>query len=316
MATTTAIFGAFNVESYVGQAISSIADQVDEVVVVDDASSDKTLDIIQGLTRRHKNLHIIANKDNLGVSLSYNLAAEQAEGEILFLCGSDDVSLPGRVARQLRVLQSSEEIGATFSKPELIRADGLKIAASAAIEFVPRPDSRDVFGHLIFLGNFLLAPSAALSKELFLGLGGFTRNLDLLQDYELWLKISQFKNIEVLESPVVQYRKRVGSSSGFTLGHESRRSRELAERSFILSRVISSTSETNISRLLDFLRVRNDHRMASSRQDLRDLIKVMLDLDSGKCADFELILNKSEYSRDLRDHVLVREEISKLFAFN
>lgn len=316
MATTTAIFGAFNVESYVGQAISSIADQVDEVVVVDDASSDKTLGVIQGLTRRHKNLRIIANKDNLGVSLSYNLAAEQAKGEILFLCGSDDVSLPSRVARQLSVLQSSKEVGATFSKPELIRADGLKIGANAAIEFVPSPDVRNVFSHLVFLGNFLLAPSAALPKELFLGLGGFTRNLDLLQDYELWLKIAQFRKIEVLEPPVVQYRKRVGSLSGFTRSHESRRARELAERSFVLSRIISSTSDANISQLLEFLGIRNDHRVRSSTKDPRHMIKNLLNLDSGKCADFELMLKNSGHSRDLKDHILVRQEISNLFAFD
>ncbi len=313
--TSTAIFGAYNVESYVGQAVSSIATQVDEVVVVDDASSDKTLEVLRYIALKHKNVRILSNEMNLGISYSYNLAAEHASGEILFVCGSDDVSLPHRVPMQLASLTAREEIGATFSKPALIRSDGLSLNSYAASEFIPNPIRGDVFGHLVFLGNFLLAPSAALHRDLFLKLGGFTRNLDLLQDYELWLKIAQISDIAINPSPVVEYRKRIGSSSGLSFSRESRLAREMAERSFILSNLLSTSSEKTIRRLLDFAKVRGHIQAGVAIKDLKTALEKVLKLDAGRNSQFEFAMKKSETMRDIKSHVFYRQAIKELFAF-
>lgn len=89
----------YNGERFIVEQLRSIAQQLsdaDEIVIVDDRSSDRTIEIIKGLNLPR--LKILTSPQRLGPVKAFELAIGQAAGELIFLADQDDVWLPGRVA--------------------------------------------------------------------------------------------------------------------------------------------------------------------------------------------------------------------------
>jgi succinoglycan biosynthesis protein ExoO len=97
--TVSVVIAAFNTECYVGAAIESCLAQTlrdIEVVVVDDGSSDSTLEV----ARRYESdprVRVIASADNRGASHARNLALDAASGDWVAVLDSDDTMLPDRL---------------------------------------------------------------------------------------------------------------------------------------------------------------------------------------------------------------------------
>jgi glycosyltransferase involved in cell wall biosynthesis len=102
---TSAVIATYNHESFAYRSIESIAAQVDEVVVIDDNSTDGTKKELERARKDFGNLKIILNSANAGVSVSLNTAIQQATSDFIFLSAGDDLSLPHRVPYQFAQLK-------------------------------------------------------------------------------------------------------------------------------------------------------------------------------------------------------------------
>jgi glycosyltransferase involved in cell wall biosynthesis len=201
---TAGVISTYNQEHYVYESILSLSNQVDELVVIDDCSSDNTPDVLRSLSI--PNLKLVFHETNKGVSSSYNEAVRLADGDVIFFQGGDDRSLPGRVQLQLKFLTDSGFV-LSFSKPKIIDSIGNSLPSEAAPEFFPSVEDDGIFERLYFHGNFLCAPSAAMRKRDFESIGGFNPALSYLQDFDLWLRLAAQARLGISETPVVEYRK-------------------------------------------------------------------------------------------------------------
>ena len=105
--------------------VDSILSQLrpgDELLVVDDASSDASPTILESL--RDARLRLYRNDQNLGVVRSFDKALRQASGEIIFLSDHDDVWLPGKVAASLAVFASRPDVTMVVTDAKLIDENG------------------------------------------------------------------------------------------------------------------------------------------------------------------------------------------------
>jgi glycosyltransferase involved in cell wall biosynthesis len=96
----------FNGERYVGRQLESILAQLgphDEVVVSDDGSTDRTLDIIRGLGDGRIQVHAAQRH---GITPNFENALARAAGDFILLSDQDDVWLPGKVAASCDALQT------------------------------------------------------------------------------------------------------------------------------------------------------------------------------------------------------------------
>ena len=101
--------GSHNGERFIAEQIASILAQsraVDEIVLSDDASSDRTVEIVQEAVASHLTAHgtapelvILRNLPALGVTKNFEQALTKTTGELVALCDQDDVWHPNRIER-------------------------------------------------------------------------------------------------------------------------------------------------------------------------------------------------------------------------
>jgi glycosyltransferase involved in cell wall biosynthesis len=102
---------SYNYEQFIGTTLSSILDQTVqdfEVVVVDDASRDRSVDIVRSFADPRIKLHV--NERNLGGAASYNRAVEAASGEWLVNLDADDWVAPQKAELQLAALAADPSL--------------------------------------------------------------------------------------------------------------------------------------------------------------------------------------------------------------
>ena len=107
----TVIITTFNVEKYIKEAIDSVLQQTIqdfELVIVDDGSSDKTVQVIE--TIADTRIRLIKNSSNLGRVKSLNIAFKEAKGKYITIVDGDDINALNRFEKQLTVLENNHEI--------------------------------------------------------------------------------------------------------------------------------------------------------------------------------------------------------------
>ena len=107
------IIPVYNGQDYVAEAIDSILQQthpVDEIVVVDDGSTDRSAEIVDGY---HEKVRLVRIAHG-GISAAVNAGIEAATGDLLTFLDADDVWLPKKIELQLRHLDSNPETEMIF----------------------------------------------------------------------------------------------------------------------------------------------------------------------------------------------------------
>jgi glycosyltransferase involved in cell wall biosynthesis len=123
------VIPAYNVEKFIGRCLNSIYSQsVDEnryeVIVVDDGSTDNTLNILKKLTERHKNLRVFS-QENQGVSIARNRGLEMAVGKYVWFVDADDYIMPNAFV-VLSVFASDNHLDVLFFGMNIETTDGLQ----------------------------------------------------------------------------------------------------------------------------------------------------------------------------------------------
>jgi glycosyltransferase involved in cell wall biosynthesis len=207
------IIKSFNHEKYISEAINSILSQSFqdfEIVVTDDASTDKSTDIIRSF--KDPRINFVSLKQNQGISLTMNATLNRARGEFIAILNSDDVALPDRLERQVHYLNANSRVTAVFSLPILIDEEGASIQSShdfqSAIELADAPCSTWL-RKFFFQGNCLCAPTAMIRRSAIIENGGYDPRLGSLNDFDYWIRMLTKGHVfNILQEPVTLFRIR------------------------------------------------------------------------------------------------------------
>jgi len=143
----------YNGEKYVSRQLTSILDQLaddDEVIVIDDCSTDATIDVVKQLGDRRIAVHV--NDRNRGEVFSFGRAIQLARNEFVFLSDQDDIWTPGRVGLMRRRLVEAK-VSVVSSNFEWIAANEAPI--DVPYDGVASGDSKRHFKNIvdIFVGR-------------------------------------------------------------------------------------------------------------------------------------------------------------------
>ncbi len=124
------ILPAFNAEAFIGDSIRSIINQTYshiELIIVDDASTDKTLSIIKTFKTRYPSLiKIIQIKKNMnkGGDTCANMAIQLARGKYIARMDADDIADPSRIEKQVKFMEKNKSVFIVGTSAQVINKEG------------------------------------------------------------------------------------------------------------------------------------------------------------------------------------------------
>jgi glycosyltransferase involved in cell wall biosynthesis len=194
------IMAAYNAEKYIAESIESILSQTFkdfELIIINDASTDKTLDIIQQFAQKDSRVIFSSNSMNLYATKSRNLGLKIARGDYIAIQDADDISFLDRLDMQYEYLEKNKNIYLVGSGAIEINGVGREIGI-----FKPIHKSKLI--------------KKKLSKEnciyhstvMFRNIREYYRDkIYYSEDYDFYLNIlSLNKNISNIKSPLIYYR--------------------------------------------------------------------------------------------------------------
>lgn len=195
----------YNGQPYLKTAIDSILGQTFsdfEFVIIDDASTDYTPDIIELSAAQDERIICSRNEQNIGLTRSLNKGLALARGDYIARMDADDISLPERLALQVKALDGTPEMVLVSGQLEIIDASG---------QVVHRPrrstNSFLVAWYLLFY-NYLGGHSQVLfRRDAAIRLGGYAECRPFSQDYEFWLRMMSHGEVSIIPEVVLQWRK-------------------------------------------------------------------------------------------------------------
>jgi len=205
-----------DVEATLGEALASTLADLgpgDELVAVDDGSSDGSAQVVREIARTDARLVAHASGGTqaraAGIVRSLGLGIEVARGSLVGRMDGDDVTLPGRFAETRALLESDARLGVVATRAEAFPAPGpgmLRYVAWQNSLVTPEDHAR-----AIFVESPLCHPSTLMRRDALERVGGY-RDEAWAEDYDLWLRFDA-AGFAMAKVPEVRVRWRMRDES-------------------------------------------------------------------------------------------------------
>ncbi|MBP0018240.1 MAG: glycosyltransferase [Cyanobacteria bacterium SBLK] len=201
MPKISVVIPAYNAEKTIAKTIQSVLDQTFkdfEIIVINDGSSDRTLEIVESFVDSRIQIY---SYPNTGAAISRNRGISLASGEFLALLDADDLWTADKLTAQFQALQDYSEAGVAYSWTDYIDESdrfvrsGLHLSANGNV--LPE----------LLVHNFLENGSNPLIRSpIIQEVGQFDPHLLASMDWDFYLRLANFCHFIVVPRPQVLYR--------------------------------------------------------------------------------------------------------------
>jgi glycosyltransferase involved in cell wall biosynthesis len=196
------VMSVYNGQKYLCESIDSILNQTCknfEFIIINDGSKDNSLDVLLEYQTRDNRL-LIVNQNNIGLTRSLNRGAILVASEYIARQDADDISLPTRLEKQLNYMENHPEVAVIGCFGDFFNVNGVLRTNKA-----PRYSREGIKRHLASK-NLFMHGSAMMRKSCLAKVGFYHEFFRHSQDYDLWLRLSQYFDIAILPEHLYQYR--------------------------------------------------------------------------------------------------------------
>ena len=197
----------FNAEKFIRATIKSVQEQTYEnweMILVDDASTDNTVSIIEDFAQRDNRIKLFKFSENRGNGFARNAALNKATGKYIAYLDADDLWFPSKLEKQIQFLNANN-LHFTFSYYDSIDEEGNNL--NRRVES-PNPLIYKQLFFCNYVGNLTAIYDADYFGKIIL------ETSQKRQDWRLWLTIlKQIKTAEVVPESLAFYRIRKDSIS-------------------------------------------------------------------------------------------------------
>ena len=186
----------YNHEEFIDEALASVARQTYpniELIIIDNASTDRTLSRIDSFCQQHPHAQRVANAWNRGLCAAFNQGLALARGKYVVDFSGDDLLVPSRIERQVALFESlPETYGVVFSNARYVDETGVPGKFHYPVDEkgrakVPVP-SGDVY-QAILERYFICTPTMMIRRSVLEALGGYDEALTY-EDFDFWVRSS------------------------------------------------------------------------------------------------------------------------------
>jgi len=188
----------YNCEAYIKESLESILNQTMtdfEFLIIDDASIDKTVDLIRSYN--DPRIRLIEKPINTGYTNSLNLGLELAKGKYVARMDGDDISLPERFAKQVAFLEENSEVVVC----------GSFCYRMGENRIVYTPEKHETIKLTLLRENALVHPSVMMRKDALDKLSiVYDVTKEPAEDYDLWVRLLPIGKMHNLQEVLLNYR--------------------------------------------------------------------------------------------------------------
>jgi glycosyltransferase involved in cell wall biosynthesis len=215
----------YNCETYIGEAIRSIFSQTFqdfEIVVVDNASTDRTAEVVEAF--QDPRIRLIKNATNLGPCRNWNISMEEARGKYIKMVGADDVLYADCLEEQTRVfeLEGGDRVALVCCRRDIVNAQGSVIIRSHGWPSKGtsiRMNGRESIRKMVRFGRNLLGEpvSVMFRRSHAMEINWFDCSIEetiaFCLDWDLWCRLLQKGDLFVNERTLAAFRVNGGSNT-------------------------------------------------------------------------------------------------------
>jgi glycosyltransferase involved in cell wall biosynthesis len=204
------VMPVYNAAAVVGKAIESILNQTFkdfEFIIVNDGSTDKTGEILREYAACDDRIKLY-EQENSGLIATLNRYCRMATGRYIARMDADDISLPARLEKQFRFLEDHPEIGVLGTWIQDIDERGRPGTTW------PVPSDPAVIQWFLLFGNCIAHASVMMRCEVLERAGYYRPEALHVEDYDLWIRVSEFTNVAIFPEVLTYYRLSKQSVSG------------------------------------------------------------------------------------------------------
>ena len=206
------VIPAYNHEKFIAEAISSVTNQTYEnleIILVDDGSSDQTLEIAKKTLENSPRPHQIFSQENQGAHAAINFGVSKSKGKYVTVLNSDDFYDTERFSTIIPALENSDS-SVAFSSVEWVDGDsrimkdhGLATEFGLKLKYAQRFPS---CGFALLDSNIAISTgNIVFTRELFDNIGGF-KDLKFCHDWDFILETLKFTEPIVIPEKLYNYR--------------------------------------------------------------------------------------------------------------
>lgn len=204
------IMSTYNGSKYISESISSALLQTFsdfEFIIINDASTDDVESIILDFQKKDSRIVYIKNIENLKLTKSLNLWIKQSRWKYIARIDDDDIRKTTKLEKQFNFMENHDEYWLCWSFCEIINETWDFIWN----KLLPSED-KDIRNNILLNNNFI--HSSVIIRKSCLGLVWiYDPEYNLVEDYELWLRIWLLSKFHNIEECLVKYRYFQGSIS-------------------------------------------------------------------------------------------------------
>lgn len=236
------VMAVYNGGDYLAESIESILNQNwkdFEFIIINDGSTDQTASVIEYYSNIDSRIKIIS-RENRGLVASLNEGVAAAKAKLIARMDADDISLPTRLTEQVEFLNKNLNVVCVGTDPIIIDEDGdelihLKIPATDLI-----------IQQQLLLGHCPIEhPSVMFRKEVAIKVGGYRKEFEAAEDYDLWLRMGELGKLANINKPLIKYRFLNSSISAKNQTKQNEATRKAQAEALQRRNIFSEFSATN-----------------------------------------------------------------------
>lgn len=203
---------SMNHEKFIEQCINSLANQTYkniEVLYLDNASSDNTYELGKSfLESSGLPFKDFKNYESRGISKNLNFLLSQSSGVYVSPLSADDWFKEDNIEKKVELISENEEIGAVFSNGWEFAQEAQELTLQKSNNF----KRGMVYKEILSQPDSIFYVGLLYRKNAIVKIGGWDENL-IIEDVDLFVRLTQRYSIDFLETPLVYYRRSSQSMS-------------------------------------------------------------------------------------------------------
>ena len=206
----TIIVPVYNGAKYIVECIDSCLGQSEKIIIIDDASTDNTLEIISVLYSRYEQVQIIHLEKNGGTAKALNVGIANAKTDFIKWLSADDILHPNAIKLMLEYVNKYCHVDNRIFYTNYDRIDSkgnyLRTFLEPEIKTTPLDNSKQISVLLDhFYGN---GSTTLIHKNIFKKCGLFDETLGYQEDYDFWLRALCLYDVRLTLLPIntIDYR--------------------------------------------------------------------------------------------------------------